>query len=172
MQNRGLRDKTHHGTRSGLAVHSRRERSRMGLPPESDGAALEGCMRTDTMVKWTMGIGALSVAGGAIALLRGASFLAVVEDVGNILILIALVAGKPIALRYPAYLQQIAFGVAVGSAGIGVWSRYDACFFRGQLWRKQSQSLGGGSWLGRRTMCGRLKSWRRRSCRERRWRRS
>jgi hypothetical protein len=124
MQNLGLRDKMHHGTRSGPAVHSRRERSRMGLPPESDGAALEGCMRTDTMVKWAMGIGALSVAGGAIALLRGASFLGVVENVGNILILIALVAGKPIALRYPAYLQQIAFGVAVGSAGIGVWSIY------------------------------------------------
>ena len=61
MQNRGLRDKMHHGTRSGPAVHSRRERSRMGLPPESDSAALEGCMRTDTMVKWAMGIGALSV---------------------------------------------------------------------------------------------------------------
>ena len=80
-------------------------------------------MRTDTMVKWAMGIGALSVAGGAIALWRGAGFLGVVENVGNILILIALVAGKPIALRYPAYLQQIAFGVAVGSAGIGVWSK-------------------------------------------------
>jgi hypothetical protein len=35
-----------------------------------------------------------------------------------------LPAGKPIVLRYPAYLQQIAFGVAVGSAGIGVWSIY------------------------------------------------
>jgi hypothetical protein len=43
---------------------------------------------------------------------------------GDILILIAMVAGKPIALRYPAYLQQIAFGVAAGSAGIGVWSIY------------------------------------------------
>jgi hypothetical protein len=71
----------------------------MGLPPESDGAVLWGCMQTDTMVKWAMGIGALSVAGGAIALLRGASFLGVVENVGNILILIALVVGKPIALR-------------------------------------------------------------------------
>jgi hypothetical protein len=71
-----------------------------------------------------MGIGALSVAGGAIALWRGASVLNVVENVGNIWILIALFAGKPIALRYPAHLQQIAFGVGVGSAGIGVWSIY------------------------------------------------
>jgi hypothetical protein len=86
MQTWGLRDKVHHGTRSGPAVHSRRDRSRMGLPPENDGAALEGCMRTDTMVKWAMGIGALSVAGGAIALWRGAGFLGVVENVGNILI--------------------------------------------------------------------------------------
>ena len=81
-------------------------------------------MRTDTVVKWAMSIGALSVAGGAIALLRGASVLNVVENVGNIWILIGLVAGKPIALRYPAHLQQIAFGAAVGSAGIGVWSIY------------------------------------------------
>jgi hypothetical protein len=151
MQNRGLRDKMHHGTRSGPAVHSRRDRSRMGLPPESDGAALEGCMRTDTMVKWAMGIGALSVAGGAIALWRGAGFLGVVENVGNILILIALVAGKPIALRYPAYLQQIAFGVAVGSAGIGVWSIYHystehvalSLMMVGVFWNMAADLLGG-----------------------------
>jgi hypothetical protein len=37
MQNRGLRDKMHHGMRSGPAVHSRREGSRMRLLPESDG---------------------------------------------------------------------------------------------------------------------------------------
>jgi hypothetical protein len=123
----------------------------MGLPLESDGAALEGCMRTGTMVKWAMGIGALSVAGGAIALLRGASFLGVVENVGNLLILVALIAGKPIALRYPAYLQQIAFGVAVGSAGIGVWSIYHystehvalSLMMVGVFWNMAADLLGG-----------------------------
>lgn len=108
-------------------------------------------MRTDTMLKWAMGIGALSVAGGAIALWRGASVINVVENVGNIWILIALVAGKPIALRYPAYLQQIAFGVAVGSAGIGVWSIYHystthvalSLMMVGLFWNMAADLLGG-----------------------------
>jgi len=66
----------------------------MGLPPESDGAALEGCMRTDTMVKWAVGIGALSVAGGAIALWRGASFLGVRPMVQD-------------AIEYGGYLSRL-----------------------------------------------------------------
>jgi hypothetical protein len=81
-------------------------------------------MRSETAVWIAIAVCVLTIIGAVIALVKGARVIGVVESVGNISILTALIFGKPIARLFPSRATQIAVGVALVAALIGVLSIY------------------------------------------------
>jgi hypothetical protein len=81
-------------------------------------------MRGDTWLKIATGIWILSALGGVIALAKGVQIASVVESVGYLWILLAMLVGKRIALHFPQQHSEIAFGAAIASTAAGVASIY------------------------------------------------
>jgi hypothetical protein len=81
-------------------------------------------MRKDTWLKAAAGIWLLSALGGVIALANGANIAGVVESVGYLWILLAMLVGKRVALHFPQQRFEIAFGVAIAATVVGVGSIY------------------------------------------------
>jgi hypothetical protein len=79
-------------------------------------------MRSDTWLKVATGIWIASALGGAIALANGANIAGVVETVGYLWILLAMLFAKRIAGHFPKQRSEIAFGVAIMATALGIGS--------------------------------------------------
>lgn len=79
-------------------------------------------MRDDRWLKVATGIWVLSALGGAIALAKGARVAGVVETVGPVWLLLAMLLGTRIARHFPQQRAEIAFGVAIMATALGVGS--------------------------------------------------
>jgi hypothetical protein len=79
-------------------------------------------MCKDTWLKAATGIWILSALAGVIALAKGVHFAVVVETVGYLWILLAMLVGKRIAMHFPKQRSEIAFGVAIMATVLGVGS--------------------------------------------------
>jgi hypothetical protein len=79
-------------------------------------------MRKDTWLKVAAGIWILSVLGAAIAVAKGVHIADVIESVGYLWILLAMLFGKRIAVHSPKHRSEIAFGVAIAATALGIGS--------------------------------------------------
>jgi hypothetical protein len=81
-----------------------------------------GHMRKDTWLKVAAGVWILSALAGVAALAKGVQIAVVVETVGYLWILLAMLFGKRIAMHFPIQRHEIAFGVAIIATALGVGS--------------------------------------------------
>jgi hypothetical protein len=79
-------------------------------------------MPKDTWLKVASGIWILSALGAAIALTKGVHIADVMESVGSLWILLAMLCGKRIALLFPNHRSEIAFGLAMLATALGIGS--------------------------------------------------
>jgi hypothetical protein len=81
-------------------------------------------MLGDNWLKVATGIWLLSALGGVIALANGANTVGVVENVGYLWILLAMLVGRRITAHFPKNRSETAFAVAIVSTAAGVASIY------------------------------------------------
>jgi hypothetical protein len=79
-------------------------------------------MRKETWLKVAFGIWILSALGAAIALAKGVRIAEVIESVGYLWILLAMLCGRRIAVLFPKHRSEIACGVAIIATVLGIGS--------------------------------------------------